>query len=94
MTELSVPVGDDVAIRVTWPIARRRARIRNNSILNAWRVFIVDRDYLSHTKDMFLNEPLFYNSLFKRIRREHSFIDHFIQNGVHCVSDLMIDNTR
>ena len=43
---------------------------------------------------MFVNEPLFYNSLFKRIRMERSFIDHFIQNGVHCVSDPMIDNTR
>ena len=28
-TELPVPVGDAVAIRVTWPIARR-AEIRNN----------------------------------------------------------------
>ena len=37
---MSVPVGDAVAIRVTWPIARRRARIRNNIVrteLAIWR---------------------------------------------------------
>jgi len=62
------------------------------SMLNAWQALTITRATHSYTKQMFLEEPLFYNSFFHDMPADRCFIQRFTDKGVKSVADLLSPN--
>jgi len=61
-------------------------------MLNAWQALTITRATHSYTKQMFLEEPLFYNSFFHDMPADRCFIQRFTDKGVKSVADLLSPN--